>query len=470
MRWVSDEYEVFEDLIGLVQLDNITSDTIYSVLKDSIVHLGLDFGNCRGQGYDGAQNFQGHVKGVAKRFKDDNPAAISVHCLAHCINLCLQEVTRSCKCIKEALNFSMEAIQLIKLSPKRQVMFESIQKQEEPRPVTVGIRTLCPTRWTVRTGAMQAIITNYKTLEVTMEEASHGTDDCSRRASGVAALMEKFSTFFGMKISILLFSITEQLSCTLQGREINVDDSFTAVNACIWTLQRLRTDDEFEKFFKLVKTEASGLCEEPVLPRIRRPPRQIDDGAPQHVFASVEEYYKREYFEAIDIINGELERRFLQESFSFVGEIEKLLLAGANAKSANLPEKMESIYQEDLDMDKLKIQLKMLPDAVKVTPMHGIPIKQVTRVQTLCQVFNIQPTFKILLTEVHKLLRIYLTIPVTTSTAERNFSALRRIKTYLRSSMSQARLNHCIVLHVLKDRTDQLDNKDIAKEFIERNE
>lgn len=110
LRWVSDKYEVFEDLIGLVQL---ASDAIYSVLKDSIVCLGLDFGNCRGQGYDRAQNFQGHVKGVAKRFKDENPATISVHCLAHCINLCLQEVTRSCKCIREALNFTMEAIQLI---------------------------------------------------------------------------------------------------------------------------------------------------------------------------------------------------------------------------------------------------------------------------------------------------------------------------------------------------------------------
>ena len=147
--------------------------------------MGLDFGDCRGQGYDGAQNFQGHVKGMAKRFKDDNPAAISVHCLAHCINLCLQEVIRSCKCIKEALNFSMEAIQLIKLSPKCQVMFESIQKMEEPQAVSMGIQTLCSTRWTVRTDAMQAITTNYKTLEVTMEEASHGTDDCSRRASGV---------------------------------------------------------------------------------------------------------------------------------------------------------------------------------------------------------------------------------------------------------------------------------------------
>ena len=107
LRWVSNEYEVFEDLIGIVQLDNITSDTIYSALKDSIVRLGLDFTDCRGQGYDVVQ---GHVKGVAKSFKDEHPAAISVHCLVHCINLCLQEVTRICKCIKESLNFSMEAI------------------------------------------------------------------------------------------------------------------------------------------------------------------------------------------------------------------------------------------------------------------------------------------------------------------------------------------------------------------------
>ena len=145
-----------------------------------------------------------------------------------------------------------------------------------------------------------------------MEEASHGTDDCSRCASDVAALMEKFSTYFGVKVYILLFGITEQMSSTLQGGEINVDDSFLAVNACIRTLQRLQTDDEFEKFFKHVKTEASNVCEQPVLPRTRRSsPRRIDDGAPQHVFASVEEYYKRDYFEAIDIIKGELERRFI---------------------------------------------------------------------------------------------------------------------------------------------------------------
>ena len=60
--------------------------------------------------------------------------------------------------------------------------------------------------------------------------------------------------------------------------------------------------------------------------------------------------------------------------------------------------------------------------------------------------------------------------PVTTSTAERSFSALKRIKTYLRSSMTQQRLNHCMLLHVLRHKTDSLSLEDIAKEFMERNE
>ena len=109
-------------------------------------------------------------------------------------------MTRSCNSVKQALNFAMEVIQLIKLSPKWQVLFENIQKQEDSR--TTGIRTLCPTRWTLRTGAMQAIVTNYETLQETMEVASHGTDDCSRRTNGVLALMDKFSTYYGLKISI----------------------------------------------------------------------------------------------------------------------------------------------------------------------------------------------------------------------------------------------------------------------------
>ena len=78
-------------------------------------------------------------------------------------------------------------------------------------------------------------------------------------------------------------------------------------------------------------------------------------------------------------------------------------------------------------------------------------------VQTLCDVFNKQASFKTMLSEVHKLVLLYLTVPVTTATAERSFSGLNRIKTYLRISMTQQRLNHCILLHIHHNKTDNLD-------------
>ena len=79
---------------------------------------------------------------------------------------------------------------------------------------------------------------------------------------------------------------------------------------------------------------------------------------------------------------------------------------------------------------------------------------------------------KAMLIDVHKLLVLYLTIPVTTATAERSFSALRRIKTYLRNSMTQQMLNHCMLLHIHRQKLDELDIdlSVIAKELIQRNE
>ena len=43
---------------------------------------------------------------------------------------------------------------------------------------------------------------------------------------------------------------------------------------------------------------------------------------------------------------------------------------------------------------------------------------------------------------IEQLVRLLLTIPCSNAEAERSFSSLRRLKTYLRNSMNQERLNH----------------------------
>ena len=61
-------------------------------------------------------------------------------------------------------------------------------------------------------------------------------------------------------------------------------------------------------------------------------------------------------------------------------------------------------------------------------------------------------------------------MPANNAVSERSFSAMKRVKTYLRSTTSDCRLNHLMVLHVHKDRTDSLNMVEVANAFVEQND
>ena len=77
---------------------------------------------------------------------------------------------------------------------------------------------------------------------------------------------------------------------------------------------------------------------------------------------------------------------------------------------------------------------------------------------------------KVLMGQVLKLIRLVLVMPATNAISERSFSAICRIKTYLRSTMSQSRLNAMMVLHIYKDITDSLNLKSIGNDFISKSD
>ena len=73
---------------------------------------------------------------------------------------------------------------------------------------------------------------------------------------------------------------------------------------------------------------------------------------------------------------------------------------------------------------------------------------------------------KILLSQVVIAMKLLLIMPATNATSERSFSALRRVKNYLRNTMCQQRLNNLMVLHVHKELTDSIKLEEIANEFV----
>ena len=58
-------------------------------------------------------------------------------------------------------------------------------------------------------------------------------------------------------------------------------------------------------------------------------------------------------------------------------------------------------------------------------------------------------------------------VPATNAVIDRLASVLRRLKTYLRTTMSQERLNHCKVLHVQKEMTDKLNKANNGNQFFQ---
>ena len=65
--------------------------------------------------------------------------------------------------------------------------------------------------------------------------------------------------------------------------------------------------------------------------------------------------------------------------------------------------------------------------------------------------------------------RILLTILVTVASAERSFSKLKLLKSYLRSTMTQERLNGLTTIALESDALENINYEDIIGDFISRN-
>lgn len=76
---------------------------------------------------------------------------------------------------------------------------------------------------------------------------------------------------------------------------------------------------------------------------------------------------------------------------------------------------------------------------------------------------------KKLIDQVITLIKLIMIAPATNAESERVFSAMKRVKSYLRNKMTNERLNSLMVLHVHKDRLQDLDFIEIGNTFVGTN-
>ena len=85
--------------------------------------------------------------GLATQFLSKEPHALYNHCHGHALNLAIGDTIKQIKILRDTLDTCFEMLKLLKFLPKRDTAFEALKLQLAPN--NPGLRSLCPTRWTV---------------------------------------------------------------------------------------------------------------------------------------------------------------------------------------------------------------------------------------------------------------------------------------------------------------------------------
>lgn len=274
LRWVDSKLQDHTEFIGLYAMDAIDADSLTFSIKDVLLRMALPLSNCRGQCYDGVSNMSRAKNGVAKQLADIEKRALYTHCYCHALNLAIADTIKQSKVCRDSLAVAFEITKLIKFSPKGNAIFDRIRSEDEYGS-SVGIRTFCPTRWTVRGDSIGSILSNYDNLNKLWEECLETSlqPDIKGRVIGVQTQMSKFNLLFGLKLCLRILKITDNLSKTLQKDSLSAAAAQNISKLTVTTLKKMRADEHFVLFFLSVLCLQEGNeINHPTLPRKRKAP------------------------------------------------------------------------------------------------------------------------------------------------------------------------------------------------------
>ena len=152
--------------------------------------------------------------------------------------------------LKDSLEIAHEITKLIKYSPKQEDIFNSTKQAISP--VTVGIRVLCPTRWTVHAKSLDSIIVNYSVLQDTFEESKECAPNTEMKCCLIGAIvqMKTFDFLYWAMLGELILSHCDNLGKTLQTPQLSASEAQEITKLTMSTLELLHCDSQFDIFWE----------------------------------------------------------------------------------------------------------------------------------------------------------------------------------------------------------------------------
>ncbi|XP_022553099.1 uncharacterized protein LOC106383362 [Brassica napus] len=428
--------QIEEFFLTFLEVEDKSGKGLFELLCDTLVGLKLDINDVRGQGYDNGSNMKGKNKGVQKRLLDINLRAFYTPCGCHNLNLAICDIAKS--------------------SDKATSFFGIIHHLESVK----AIRFKAP-----------------EIRDVLLYFAENSEDPGAQSDAECLAISEThgiggFEFLFGLVIWYDVLFAVNTVSKTLQSEDIDIDDAIAQLKGLVSFFQKYR-----EMGFQEAKAEASKIAIamdiEPMFNKrnkrlIKRKTHfdeERDKGDDVCQVLSVEDDFRINYFfkmmdQAIVSFQTRLEQfKEYENIFGFLFSLRKLNSTSDDilkSRCSNLEAFLKHGADSDIDGNDLFMEIKIFREVLPKTFKKNVEV-----LDYLKRMKDSYPSIWIAY-------RIMLTVPVLVASAERSFSKLKLIKSYLRSTMSQERLNGLAMLSIEKALIQNLNYESLMNDFAEK--
>nr|XP_011459729.1 PREDICTED: zinc finger MYM-type protein 1 [Fragaria vesca subsp. vesca] len=248
---------------------------------------------------------------------------------------------------------------------------------------------------------------------------------------------------------------------------MDIDVAISQLKALISFLQEYR-ESGFDQAIIEAEHIANEMGIEAVFQEehIIRRKRQSDEiNSGEEVTQSSKESFRVNYFifivdQALSSLQSQFEQfQIYEEIFGFLFAVEKLKSVDDNSPLSScvkLQQFLTHNEHSDIDATDLCLELQLLRHLLPAETTRAIDVLNFLRKMDGCY------------PNAYVAYRILLTIPVTVASAKKSFSKLKLIKTYLRSTMSQERLNGLAMLSIEKKVVEKVDYAKLIDTFASK--
>ena len=455
---VEEDPRVKEHFLGFLVAEDSTGESLSALILKRLEELDIAFDDCRGQSYDNGANMKGKNKGVQARLLQLNPRALFMPCGAHTLNLVISDAAKSSKDAISFFGIVQKLYCLFSASTQRW----AILKQK----VNLSLKMWSETRWESRVKAVEPLRYEAAAVREALLEVRNQAKDPMIRIEA-QSLAEEVGSFRFSLCTVVWYDVLNKIqhvSKLLQSQTMQVDVAVSLLKKTQQALESYRATG-----FVASQTSAKAMCEEMnvdavlVQKRLKSTKRHFSYESPDEPLKDALQNLEVTFFNVVvDVAVSAHKERFttlkeVEGKFGILSTFPDLPHQELMKQAEALAHTLSHGGKSDLDGKELAQELESLPDL----PSKNMSTLELFKFIQTKQLTEIYPNLCIAL-------RISATLPVTVASAERSFSKLKLLKTYLRSTMAQERLSGLAVISINHEVGGQIQYNDVIDDFAAR--